>query len=80
MLLLPELNQVITASRDEAFDIVGFLSRRLVDQAAWNHSGTPAHGVTADLQETQHCIHKQAPVEALETTHTCGFYSRCVRC
>lgn len=50
--ILPEFHQVITASRDEAFDIIRFLSRRLIDQAAWNHRRTPTHCVTADLQET----------------------------
>lgn len=52
--VLPELNQVVTASRDKAFDIVWFLSSRLVDQAAGNNGRTPTHCVTADLQENTH--------------------------
>lgn len=48
--ILPEFNQVVTASRDEAFDIIWLLSRRLIDQAARNHRRTPTHCVTADLQ------------------------------
>lgn len=50
--ILPELHQVVAASGDEALDVVWFLARRLVDQAAGNNGRTPTHRVTADLQET----------------------------
>lgn len=49
--LLPEFDQIVAASRDKAFDIVWFLSRRLIDQAARNHSRCPTHCVTADLPD-----------------------------
>lgn len=48
---LPEFDQVVAASRDEALDIVWFLPGRLVDQAAGDDSRSPTHCVTADLQE-----------------------------
>lgn len=58
MVILPELDQVVAASRDEAFDVVWLLSRRLIDQAAGNNRGTPTHRVTADLQEIHHRVNK----------------------
>lgn len=80
-LILPELNQVVTASRDEAFDVVWLLSCGLIDQAAGNNRGTPTHSVTADLQESHRCVNRHTWIKALAIhTHTWGFYSRCVRC
>lgn len=46
---LPEFDEVVTASRDKAFDVVWFLSRRLVDQTARDHSRSPTHCITTDL-------------------------------
>lgn len=48
---LPEFNQVVTASRDETFDIVWFLSRWLIDQTAWDYSRSPTDCITANLQQ-----------------------------
>ncbi len=47
------------ASGNEAFDVVRFLSRRLIDQAAWNYSRSPTHSVTANLQENYNRVNKQ---------------------
>lgn len=50
--LLPEFDEVVAATGDEAFDVVGLLSGRLLDQAARHHGGSPADRVTADLTQT----------------------------
>lgn len=63
--ILPEFDQVVAASGNKAFDVVGLLSRRLIDQAAGNHRRSPAHCVTADLQES----YKPATVNTTPT-HT----------
>lgn len=47
---LPEFDEVVASSGDEAFDVSRLLSRRLIDQTARNYSRSPTHCVTANLQ------------------------------
>lgn len=52
--LLPDLDQVVTATRCKSFDVVWLLTRRLFYKAPWYNSRSPANCITSNLVNEKH--------------------------